>query len=486
MLAVSLARTPAAQGRSRPATGHYMQVKKFNITNFTGFPGKRCAKMTSNRQLLLVTKDDSLQDALQASLLVGNILLQRRHCCTEALLELNTLGLELLIIDTAINRDEICALVRNVRQTRPGLPVLMVSDYKLVPVAVEAIKAGANDYVLKPFDACQLTELVDALLAGTRRKSSLIVEDELSRQVAELARRVAESSASVMITGESGTGKEMIARYIHESSSRANKPFVAINCAAIPETMLESILFGYEKGAFTGAHASKGGKFEQADNGTLLLDEISEMDLGLQAKLLRVLQEKEVERLGGSKTIPLDVRIIATTNRNLRQEVAEGRFREDLFYRLNVFPLHLPKLNERRNDIVPLARRFIELYQPAPGYELDQTASRVLIEHDWHGNVRELENVIQRALILTNDKTISCQSILFEEGLQDETRQGAAFAFPDRKNLDNDLKSLEKEIIINTVGHLSRKEAAEKLGISQRTLRYKLAQFRKEGIAIPA
>lgn len=441
--------------------------------------------MMNTRQVIMVTKDDSLQDALRASLLLPAINVQRSTCCTDALLTLTSHPADLLVLDTALNQLELCALVQNVRTMKAGLPILMVSDYAQVAVAVAAIKAGASDYVLKPFDACQVSELVTTLLENNKAHTNLIIADELSRQVAELAKRVAESAATVMISGESGTGKEVFARYIHTCSPRANKPFVAINCAAIPETMLESMLFGYDKGAFTGAHASKAGKFEQANHGTLLLDEISEMDLGLQAKLLRVIQEKEVERLGGNKAIQLDVRIIATTNRNLKQEVQEGRFREDLFYRLNVFPLHLPTLNQRQNDIVPLAKRFIEIHQPAADYQLDETAARVLETHDWQGNVRELENVIQRALILANSKLITSASILFEEGLAQDIR--ISRVTPDHKNLDNDLKSLEKEIIINAVnGNNSRKEAAAKLGISQRTLRYKLARFRKEGLAIPA
>jgi two-component system response regulator FlrC len=441
--------------------------------------------MSKTGNLLFVTKDGSLLDSLQAALLVSGTTLARCMSCTEAFLELGTRSPDLLVVDVAQGRDEICGLVRNARLLKPAMPILLVSDYEQVPDAVEAIRCGANDYVLKPFEARQLTELVNTLLLSSRPQNTLICADALTQQVAELAKRVAESNATVMISGDSGTGKEVFARYIHDSSPRAARPFVAINCAAIPSDMLESILFGHEKGAFTGAHTAKAGKFEQANHGTLLLDEISEMELGLQAKLLRVLQEREVERLGGSKPIPLDVRIIATTNRNLKLEVAEGRFREDLFYRLNVFPLHLPALNQRRGDILPLAKRFVELYQPAPDYQLDETAARVLEAHDWQGNVRELENVIQRALILANGRQISASCILFEEAVPSEPLR-SSMPLRDQRNLDNDLKSLEKEIIISTVGNHSRKDAAAKLGISQRTLRYKLAQFRKEGIAIPA
>lgn len=444
--------------------------------------------MSSKKHILLVAKDEQLTDALNASLLVTGLQLRVHTSCTDAFLDVaGNKPTSLLIIDASLNQDEYCALIRNLRLLKPTLPILMVSDYNMVPCATAAIKAGANDYVLKPFDTCHLSEVVNTLLSVTKPAADLIMADPKSKQVVELAKRVAESNATVMISGESGTGKEVFARFIHDSSPRSAKPFIAINCAAIPETMLESILFGYEKGAFTGALASKPGKFEQANGGSLLLDEISEMDLGLQAKLLRVIQEKEVERLGSNKITPLDVRIIATTNRNLKQEVVEGRFREDLFYRLNVFPLPLPSLNSRKGDILPLADKFIELYQSSPDHHLDESARKVLMIHDWQGNVRELENVIQRALILANEKVIGSSSILFEEAYTDEQCLMETPEIKAEKNLDNDLKTLEKEIIINAVhSNHNRKEAAAKLGISQRTLRYKLAQFRKEGIAIPA
>jgi two-component system response regulator FlrC len=290
-----------------------------------------------------------------------------------------------------------------------------------------------------------------------------------------------------MISGDSGTGKEVFAKYIHECSPRSHKPFIAINCAAIPETMLESLLFGYEKGAFTGAVAAKAGKFEQANHGTLLLDEISEMDLGLQAKLLRVLQEKEVERLGSSRPIKLDVRILATTNRNLKMEVAEGRFREDLYYRLNVFPLALPSLRQRPGDILALAQNFIERYQGHRSVKLDAQASAMLLSHAWPGNVRELENVIQRALILSQGAIINSIDIVFETQTENSAPAGTATLVTTVPTaLENDLKSLEKEIIFDAIARNSRKAAAEKLGISPRTLRYKIAQFRKAGVAIPA
>jgi len=308
---------------------------------------------------------------------------------------------------------------------------------------------------------------------------------------------VAVSDATVMICGESGSGKEVFARLIHERSKRADGPFVAINCAAIPENMLEAVLFGHEKGAYTGAVNANPGKFELAQGGTLLLDEISEMDLSLQAKLLRVLQERQVERLGSSKSIDLDVRVLATTNRDLKVEVAEQRFREDLFYRLNVFPLHLPPLRERVDDVAPLARHFIEAYAPGEVITLSEKASLKLKEHAWPGNVRELENVMQRALILRTGQDIDEQDIYFEDApsvpVRDATAQSATMletastgAAP--AALGSGLKAREQAMILDVLKATkgSRKETAERLGISPRTLRYKLARFKEQGIAVPA
>ncbi|MCP4429454.1 MAG: sigma-54-dependent Fis family transcriptional regulator, partial [Gammaproteobacteria bacterium] len=270
-------------------------------------------------------------------------------------------------------------------------------------------------------------------------------------------------------------------------SDRASQPFIAINCAAIPENMLEAALFGYEKGAFTGAVKSSMGKFEQAQGGTLLLDEITEMDLGLQAKLLRVLQEREVERLGGSRTIDLDVRIIATSNRNLKNEVAENRFREDLYYRLNVFPITIPPLRHRAEDIIPLAERIIGQYSRAAGQNilLSESACDLLRQHRWCGNVRELDNVIQRALILKQGSRIDADSILFESATQDLLVD--EMAVEDSGKLHSDLRDRETTVIIETLKGFkgSRKKTAEKLGISPRTLRYKLARLREIGAAVP-
>ncbi len=291
-----------------------------------------------------------------------------------------------------------------------------------------------------------------------------------------------------MITGESGTGKEVIARFIHEQSQRSGKPFVAINCAAIPETMLESTLFGYEKGAFTGAIKANPGKFEQANGGTLLLDEISEMDLGLQAKLLRVLQEREVERLGSSKMVQLDIRVLATSNRDMRQQVDEGRFREDLYYRLIVFPLHLQPLRERPQDIKPMAQ--ISLARVSKTMEterktLSMAAIDKLTHYRWPGNIRELDNVIQRAVILSLTDIIDEQDIQFDGEFQnalyaDEHPQYEVEPLSQR-DLNQDIQQQEYLSIQKALASGSRKAAAEKLAVSERTLRYKIAKLREAG-----
>ena len=307
-----------------------------------------------------------------------------------------------------------------------------------------------------------------------------------SRETLALASRVAASDCTVLIAGESGTGKEVLARYIHPSSPRACCAFVAINCAAIPENMLEAVLFGYEKGAFTGAHAAHAGKFEQAQGGTLLLDEVSEMPLGLQAKLLRVLQEREVERIGGRGPVALDVRVLATTNRRLRSEVTAARFREDLYYRLNVFPMVIAPLRERRDDVLPLAMHLLSL-RCAPGKRipaLSADAAQLLLTHAWPGNVRELDNVMQRALILLDGEVILPEHVRFE---MDEGTPAAAPAVS-RGQLSSAMATAERDLILEALrdGQGSRRAAAERLGISPRSLRYKLAQLRASGVDLAA
>jgi two-component system, response regulator FlrC len=331
----------------------------------------------------------------------------------------------------------------------------------------------------------------------------MIAIADASRRLAELARRVAASDCTVLIAGESGTGKEVLARFIHRNSLRAQRAFVAVNCAAIPENMLEAILFGYERGSFTGAHAAHAGKFEQAQGGTLLLDEVTEMPLGLQAKLLRVLQEREVERLGGRVPVTLDVRVLATTNRNLRGEVAAGRFREDLYYRLNVFPLTTAPLRERRDDVLPLAMHVLNSRCRAGERipALSAEAAHVLLTHSWPGNVRELDNVMQRALILANGPVIQAEHVQIEEVTGDsaignsQMSQGAASVSQPAltiaeslvtSHLADSLCVTERDLILDALrsDNGNRQAVARRLGISPRTLRYKLAKLREAGVEV--
>ncbi len=441
--------------------------------------------MNTRKPVLIVEDDTDLRQALADTLALGQIDCMQAPDAEFAISALAENEVGLIFSDVQMPGIDGYEFLEFVKCNYPEVPIVMMTAYGDVPKAVAAIKAGAADYITKPFQAEILIETVERFLPQSFHSHGMIIEDKRSKELARLASRVAQSDVTVMISGESGSGKEVYARYIHECSSRKSKSFCAINCAAIPESMLESILFGFEKGAFTGAYTSSAGKFEQANHSTLLLDEISEIELGLQAKLLRVIQEKEVERLGGNKTIPLDVRIIATTNRDLKEEVLAGRFREDLYFRLNVFPLALTPLRERSEDIVPLAYKIIEAHHPGQGIELSDSAKDVLRDHSWRGNVRELENVVQRALIMKSGFFVRPEDIVFEE-FATEIESRTQRASDNLHLLETDLKTREQELIIDALKtHSSRKAAAEKLGISPRTLRYKLAQFREQGIAIP-
>jgi two-component system response regulator FlrC len=385
--------------------------------------------------------------------------------------------------------------------------VVLITAFGQVQKAVEAIRAGAVDYLMKPFEPEQLIETLrlHAGVVGLSAFEPPIAEDAGSRQLLQLARRVAETDSTVLITGESGTGKEVLAQYIHQHSARSEQPFVAINCAAIPENMLEATLFGHEKGSFTGAIASAPGKFELAEGGTILLDEISEMPQGLQAKLLRVLQEREVERVGGRKPISLDIRVLATSNRDLAGEVAAGRFREDLDYRLSVFPLAWQPLRQRPADILPLAERLLAKYVKKMNHapiRLSPQAQASLVNHAWPGNVRELDNAIQRALILQQGGLIQPQDLCLTAAVGSLAPAPkpllavvpASVPVPpevvpaEAGALGEDLRRHEFQMIIDILRaeRGRRKEAAERLGISPRTLRYKLAQMRDAGMDVEA
>lgn len=376
---------------------------------------------------------------------------------------------------------------------QPDLPVVLLADFGTVERAVQAMREGAADYLVKPIDTDLLLELVARLTKKNRNEddssnNTVVAKDPYSIELLQLARKVATNDVSVLISGESGTGKEVLARYIHQHSARKDGPFVAINCAAIPENMLEAVLFGHEKGAFTGAIQANIGKFELAQGGTLLLDEISEMELGLQAKLLRVLQEREVERLGSNTTVALDVRVLATTNRKLADVVQEGNFREDLYYRLNVFPLSLMPLRDRPADIEPLAEKLIQRHTGIGEHipALSEVSKQLLEDYTWPGNIRELGNVLQRALVLCDGYEITPADLRFES-MTSNTRT-IQVAGSRSSTLTNNVRSHEYELILKALetGNGSRKKAAEQLKISPRTLRYKLAKMRDEGIEIPA
>ena len=463
-------------------------------------------------KVLLVEDDRALREALADTLCLGGHDYRAVDCAEAALVALNEESFGLVVSDVNMPGMDGHQLLAQIRSRYPQLPVLLMTAFGAVERAVDAIRQGAADYLVKPFEPRTLLELVakhalGKLTAGER--DGPVAVEPASVQLLELASRVAQSDSTVMITGESGTGKEVLARYIHQQSPRATGPFIAINCAAIPDNMLEATLFGHEKGAFTGAVNAQPGKFELADGGTILLDEISEMPLGLQAKLLRVLQEREVERVGARKPINLDIRVLATSNRDLASEVAAGRFREDLYYRLSVFPLAWQPLRERPADILPLAERLLAKHvkkmNQAP-VRLSESAAQSLVQHQWPGNVRELDNAIQRALILQQGGVIQAQDLCLHAPIG-QSVQGAVprlavvpsvappMAQPvespsavDAGALGEDLRRREFQVIIDTLRaeRGRRKEAAERLGISPRTLRYKLAQMRDAGMDVEA
>lgn len=386
--------------------------------------------MKSKLRVLVAEDDPSLREAIVDTLEIANLEVEAVADGNQALQVLqsrNDIGI--VVSDVNMPNLDGYELLKISKERFPHIPVVLMTAYGTIHQSVKAMQEGAVDYLVKPFEPALLQELVQRYTGGISEefKNAPVAVANSSLQLLELAKRVAKSDSTALILGESGTGKEVLARYVHDCSNRSQGPFVAINCAAIPETMLESILFGHEKGAFTGATASMPGKFEQANGGTILLDEISEMDMALQAKLLRVLQEREVERLGGRKTIRLDVRVIATSNRTMLDEVKAGRFREDLYYRLSVLPLFWLPLRERRDDIVPLAEKLLRKHarkQHRNGVRLSIDAKQGLINYSWPGNVRELDNVIQRALILQEGLTINACDL----GLPNE--KGVAMALP--------------------------------------------------------
>ncbi|HEV2518359.1 MAG TPA: sigma-54 dependent transcriptional regulator [Devosia sp.] len=402
-------------------------------------------------------------------------------------------GADLLLVDVMM---DIAGLIAGLEGERIVIPVVACGTESNAAAAVSAIRAGAKEYIPLPPDA----ELIAAVIAAVARESSdFLFRDPVMARVVKLAEQVAPSEASVLITGESGTGKEVMAKYLHSRSKRASRAFISINCAAIPEALLESELFGHEKGAFTGAVARRIGKFEEASGGTLLLDEISEMDVRLQAKLLRAIQERLIDRVGGTKPVPVDIRIIATSNRNLGEAVKEGSFREDLLFRLNVVNLKLPPLRERPGDTAALADHFVDKYAKANGLGrrvLSAEARDALLRAPWPGNVRELENTLHRAVLLSGGEIIGPEAISMPDGtglsevvaMASVATQAAQTAETiSRAMVGRTVADVERDLILDTLDHVlgNRTHAANILGISIRTLRNKLNQYADEGVAVP-
>ncbi|PSC06883.1 sigma-54-dependent Fis family transcriptional regulator [Alsobacter soli] len=410
----------------------------------------------------------------------------------QALSVLRSKGADLVIIDVALSVRE---LVGALEAERIRTPVAACGTGTDARAAVAAIQAGAREYIPLPPDPEMIAAVLEAVSRDTR---AFVFRDPAMERVVKLADQVARSEASILITGESGVGKEVIARHVHARSGRKDKPFISVNCAAIPDALLESELFGHEKGAFTGAVARRIGKFEEASGGTLLLDEISEMDVRLQAKLLRALQERVIDRVGGGKPVPVDIRVIATSNRNLAEEVRKGTFREDLLYRLNVVNLKVPPLRERTQDILELANHFVRKYADVngvPARPLSPDARRALLANPWRGNVRELENAVHRAVLLAVGEEIGVDAILTPEGeaFGHAPRDPAARALEtaeatSRALVGRTVADVERELILDTLDHClgNRTHAAKILGISIRTLRNKLNEYSAEGIPIPA
>lgn len=468
----------------------------------------------TSKRILIVDDDDNMREAMIETVSRMGVSVDYALDGQDGFEKASRLMYDLIISDMRMPVVDGMGMLNLLTGAGIKTPLCFVTAFGTVNNAVDALKMGAYDYILKPFAPEVIEELVRRVLeledtapAGKRKKNTAIFRSAFMAQLFSLARDVAASEATVLITGESGTGKEVFARYIHENSNRKNGPFVAVNCAALPDNLVESELFGYEKGAFTGAINRKLGKFELADGGTILLDELGEIPIHLQAKLLRVLQEKEIERLGGTKPVRINVRILATTNRDLKKEVEAGNFREDLYYRLNVISIELPPLRDRKDDIMELATFFIEKYSQINGKNrcrLGEDATKALLEYDWPGNVRELEHTIERAVVLCRDDVIT-EKNLFLHGItinqfimdkqdiqtvsdgepQTSDAQPAA-QIQTSQSLTGTIADMERELILNTLKQTdgNRTRAAEQLGITVRTLRNKLNEYRELGIDI--
>ncbi len=455
-------------------------------------------------QILLVEDDADLREAISVTLRLGGVDHVAFECAEDALPAIDPEVEQMLVTDFRLPGMNGLQLLAKARDLHPQLPVVVMTAYADTQLAVQALKGGARDFLIKPFMPQQLLEVIarhhpSPPAAKTGADGEIIASDPAILAVKNRCERVAGTGATVLLTGESGVGKDVFAKQIHQLSGRSSKPYVAINCAAIPDNLLESTLFGYEKGAFTGATKAQPGKFEQANGGTLFLDEIGEMPLELQAKLLRVLQDQVVERLGSMRSVNCDVRIVAATNQDLQQRVKDGKFREDLYFRLAVFPIRIPPLRERQQDILPLAEHFLVRYgrtMGRQGLKLSAQSNVALQNYPWPGNVRELENAMQRALLLSDGDLIEPNDIELHG-----TEPSAAFSVPathlaangtplayssDNESTTSgaqDMDSIEREHILKVLKQVNgnRKDAVNILGLSERALRYKLKAYKEAG-----
>jgi len=450
------------------------------------------------KPILVVDDDPSMRMALSESLVSCGHTVETANDGMDALRKFKKGGFEMVITDIRMPKMNGIDVLKSVKAASPETPVIVITAYGTVNTAVEAMKEGAVDFIMKPFSLDDLELVVKNVLdmrthPSVEEEASLhpggdreiLTRDAKIQSILELLKSVAKSRSSILIQGDSGTGKELLARFIHRMSPRRHKPFVAVNCAAIPANLLESEMFGYEKGAFTGAAQRRVGKFELADGGSLLLDEISEMDMQLQAKLLRAVQESEIDRLGGKAPVSVDVRIIATTNADLKKRIADKAFREDLFYRLNVIPVKIPPLRDRKGDILYLTEHFLEKFSQTSGKKkprLSEESRAVLEQHLWPGNVRELENVIERAVLICKGDHILPDHLFMEEadGDQAAVQTPAGLSGMSRSGESLTLREMEKTLIFDTLKKVNgnKTRASQLLGISVRTMRNKLNEYK--------
>lgn len=432
------------------------------------------------KQVLIVDDEADMALAIKESLKRCGFAPSVCHNAREALNGINLTDFSLIITDMKMPHMNGIEFLKEIRRRGMFIPVIVITGYGTVENAVDAMKLGATDYIMKPFSFDSLRCVVERILPS--EDADIVAVSSVMKNLISIIREVAKSDITVLLSGESGTGKEVVAKIIHKNSLRADKPFVAINCAAISENLLEAELFGHEKGAFTGAIDKRLGKFELANKGTLLLDEVSEMAIPLQAKLLRAIQEREIDRIGGRSPVHVDVRIIATTNRDLLSEVKKGRFREDLYYRLNVFPIKLPLLRERKEDIIPLAEFFVKKLSQKMGraFQLSEGLKTYILSRAWEGNVRELENFIYRTAVISMSEVLLPPAGGADSLMQISNKfNGTGYSESAGGANGGRMKDMERDLIINTLKETqgNRTKAAQLLGVSVRTIRNKMKEF---------